>query len=171
MGNDDNGMTLLLHPAQDGKELFNFLYREHGGGLIQNNDLCTVAQNLHDFQGLLFGDRHIVDLFLGVNIKSKPGDHFVDLLITVFFQHKAGFFLAHPDIVCGGKNIHQLEMLMHHSNAKTLGILGRIDAHFFPIYQNRTAVRLVDAGKHIHQGGFAGAVFSQQSQNLTFFYR
>ena len=41
------------------------------------------------------------------------------------------------------------------------------DGDRLAVYQDLTFVRKVDAGQHIHQRGFAAAVFSQQRQNFT----
>ena len=91
----------------------------------------------------------------------------MDLLIALLFQQKAGLVLAHPNIIGGREHIHQFEMLVDHTDAQLLGIFGRRDGHFLTIHIYGTAVRLVNAGEHIHQRGLAGTVFSQKRQDLA----
>ena len=43
---------------------------QRGGGLIQDDDLGTVIQHLHDLQRLLFRNRHFINLFVWRNLKA-----------------------------------------------------------------------------------------------------
>ena len=167
MGNDDDGVALILHPAQHPEELVDFLHRQNCGGLIENDDPGAVVQHLDDLQGLLFGYGHIINFLSGIDLEAELFCHGFDLGIAVLFQRQTGLFLAHPDIVCSGKHIHQLEVLMHHADTQFLGIFRRIDGYLFPVHKNLTAVRLVNTGKHVHQCCLAGTIFAKQSQNFT----
>ena len=73
---------------------------------------------------------------------------------------------AQNDILGGGEHVHQLKMLMNHTDAVGERISGRTNQGFLPVDKNFAIIRKVDAGEHIHQGCFAAAVFTQQGQNL-----
>ena len=167
MGNDDNGVSLFLHAAQHAEELVDLLHRQHGSGLVQNDDLGTVVQNLDDLQGLLLRDGHVVDLLLGIDLKTEFLGHVLDLCVAVFLQEQTGFFLTHPDVVGGGEYIHQLEVLVNHADSQPFGILRGINGNLFAVHEDLTLVRLIDTGEHIHQGGLTGAVLTQQGEDLT----
>ena len=167
MGDNNDGVALFLHTAQDGKQLFDFLNGKNSSRFVQNNDLGAIIQHLDDLQRLLLGNRHIVDLLLGINVETEFLRHVLDFCIAILLQHQAGIVLAHPDIVSGGKHIHKLEVLMHHADAQPLGILGRINGNLLSINKDLAAIRLINTGNHIHQSGLAGTVFTQKCQNLT----
>ena len=58
-------------------------------------------------------------------------------------------------------------MLVHHTDSQGNGFLRRTDIHFFASQIDFTRVRLINAGQHIHQRGFARAVFAKQGQNFA----
>ena len=170
MGNDDDGVAVLFHFPQNGKQLLDLLDRQNGGRLVQNDDLGTVVEDLDDLQGLLFRYGHVVDLLFGVQLKAEFFGDLLHLGEAVLAQSQTGLLLAHPDVVGGREHTHQLKVLMDHADAQTLGILGGVDGDLFAVHQNGALVRLIDAGEHIHQGRFAGAVLAQKGQDLTGFY-
>ena len=166
VGDDDDGVSVLLHPPQHGEQLVDLLDGEHRGGLVQDDDLGSVVQHLDDLQGLLLRNGHIGHLFPWIDVKAEPLGHLPDLVITAPVQGKARLLPAHPDVVGGGEHIHQLEVLVDHADPQGLGLLGRPDGDRHSVHQDLSAVRLVDAGQHIHQCCLARAVFSKQSQDL-----
>ena len=146
-----------------------FLGGEDGGGLVQNQNVRTAVEDLDDLYSLLFGDGHIVDFFVGVNHKAifladlgNPGS-------CGFEVQLAGLFQSQYDIFCGGKDVHQFEVLMDHADAALEGILGGGDGDRISADQNLALIGKINSGQHVHQGGFAAAVFTQQGQNLTAF--
>ena len=166
VGNDDHGLAIRLHVAHHGKQLFGFLRGQHGGGFVQDQDICTTEQHLYDFQRLLLAHAHLVHFL--VQIQRK----------LVFFANRTGFvphaaqvkffaFVhAQGNVFHGGKHIHQFEVLVNHANAKGKGIARGTDICRLAIDDDLPAVRVIDTGDHIHQGCFAGAVLAQQGQNL-----
>ena len=56
---------------------------------------------------------------------------------------------------------------MDHADAVPKGILGRGDGHGLPVNVDLPFVRKINAGEHVHQCGFAAAVFPQQRQDLA----
>ena len=73
---------------------------------------------------------------------------------------------AQNDVLRGGKQIHQLKMLVNHTDPVPEGILGRADDNLFPVDQDLAFIGKIDAGDHVHQGGFAASVFAQDGQDL-----
>jgi hypothetical protein len=58
-------------------------------------------------------------------------------------------------------------MLMNHTDTQVDGILGGMDDSLFALQIDASGVRLVNARKHVHQRGFARAVFTQQCQDFA----
>ena len=71
-------------------------------------------------------------------------------------------------LVNGGEQVHQLEVLVDHADAQVEGVLGGGDGHRLSVDVDLPLIGEIDAGEHIHQGGLAAAVFTQQGQDLTF---
>ena len=165
VGDDDQGLAVVLHVAHHGKQLVGLLGGQHGGGLVQDQDVGPAVQDLHDLHRLLLGHGHIIDLLIRVNVEAVPVADFPDLLPGLGQVQLAGH--AQDDVFRGGKDIHQLEMLMDHADAQGKGVLGGGDGHRLAIDVDLPLVGEVDAGEHIHQSGLAAAVFTQQGQDLT----
>ena len=159
MGNDDDGVALGAHFAQDSKELVRLLRGQHGGGLVQNQNIRAAAEHLDDFHRLFFTHGHVVDFLIQIHFQSEAGAELLRL-------HGQLALHAQQDVLPGGEHIHQLEVLMDHADAHADGLAGTADGDLLAIQVNQAAVGLIDAGQHVHHGGLAAAVFAQQGQNL-----
>ena len=161
MGDDDNGLAIVAHTAQHVEKLLGFLRGQHGGGLIQNQYIRAAIEHLDDFHGLLFGNRHFMDLLVGVDIKAialadlaDALGHLADVIAILLIQPQ-------HDVFRSGKHVHELKVLMNHADAQVKRISGRTDDGFLTPNVDMSFIREVNAGNHIHQGGLAAAVFSQ----------
>ena len=111
----------------------------------------------------------------GIDLNVRPGE-ILALLgengsgKTTLMNMLSGIY--QPDsgtILVDGK-----EVTIHSpQDAKKLGI-GMVHQHFklvdcdlLAVDPNAAAVRLINAGEHVHKGGLAGAVLAQKRQDLT----
>ena len=170
VGDDDDGLAVGAHVAQDGEELFGLLGGKDGGGLIQNQDVRPPVEHLEDLHRLLLRHRHVVDLFAGIDVKAVL---FADLL------HPAGGgpeiegplpLQAQDDVLCRGEHVHQLEVLGDHADAQGVGVLGGADGDLPPAHADVSLVWEVDAGDHVHQGGLAASVRAPDRYNFCVHY-
>jgi len=56
---------------------------------------------------------------------------------------------------------------MHHPNSQGASLPGRRDPAEHPVYPNLSCVRPHHAVRHMHQGGFSGAVFTEKGMNFA----
>ena len=56
---------------------------------------------------------------------------------------------------------------MNHADMKLERILWRANINTHSVHIDTAAVRVINAGKHIHQSRFAASVFTQKGQNLS----
>ena len=158
----DYAFAVGFHCAQHGKQFVGFGRGQYGGRLVQNKDVCAAVQRFDYFHRLLFRHSHVVHLFVGVNVKAVTFAHFhnalfccLQVVLTADTQH---------DVFRSGKHVHQLEVLVYHAYSAGECVFGRSDYFFFAVNVNCTAVGVVDACQHVHQGCFAAAVFAQHGK-------
>ena len=60
-------------------------------------------------------------------------------------------------------------MLVHHSDAKAVGIIWVFEMHHFAVFLNDALFRLVHAEQNAHQRGFSRTVFAQKRMDLALF--
>ena len=76
--------------------------------------------------------------------------------------------LAAQEHVAGDvERVDELEHLMDHGDAETRRVGGRVDSRTNAVEPNRPAVRLVDAGQHLHQRRLAGPVLADERDDLA----
>ena len=167
MGDDDDRFPVVPHTAQDREQHLGLLGSQHGGGLVQNQDVGVAVEDLDDLHRLLLRYRHFVDLLVGVHVEPVAlGD-----LLHAGLGLGAGvarlILDAQDDVLGGGEDVDQLEVLVDHTDLMGEGILGGGDDHLTAVHQNGSLVGEIDAGDHVHEGGLTAAVLTENGQDLT----
>ena len=166
MGDDDNALAVITHTAEHSEQFLGLLRGQNSGRLVQNQDVCATVQNLDNFHGLLFGDTHSVDLFLGVNLKAVLLADLCHLLFSLFQVILTLFLQTQHNVLRCAEYIHQFEVLVDHADLIGKGILGGSNHNLLAIDEDLSFIGEIDAGDHIHKGGLATAVFAQNRENL-----
>ena len=166
MGNDDDGAAFVAHLAQYGEQALNFLWRQHRCGLVEHQRARPAIEHLENLHRLLFADGERIDLARGVDVQAKAVAQIRNFPVELF---AVGIVPGSPqdDVFLHGKHVHELEMLMNHTDAQRDGVVRGADMHFLAVYADMARVRAVNAGEHVHQRGLAGAVFTQQGQDFA----
>ena len=162
---DHDGFPVVPHIPQNGEQLVCFLRRQHGGGLVQDQDIRSAVQHFDNLHRLLLGNRHIINLLARIHVKTVSVADLPDLLrsaLQVQFP-----FQAQHDVLRRAQNVHQLKMLVNHSDPQFKGFLRGSNHHRFTVHADRAGIREIDPREHIHQGRLPAAVFSQQRQDLS----
>ncbi len=77
-------------------------------------------------------------------------------------EHRTGVFVqAEHSVLHHGEAPHQHEFLVHHTNAKRDGVFRAVDCDRLAVDQDRSGIHGMESVENLHQGAFAGAVFSQ----------
>ena len=165
VGDDDNRLAGVAHVAQDGEELVLLLRGQHGGRLIQNQDISAAIQHLDNFNRLLLRNGHIVNLLVRVDIKAilvADFPNFADggLHIQLFIQ-------TEDDVFRRREHIHQLKVLMNHADAQMERLLRGGDGHGLAVDVDFALVGVVNSGEHVHQCSFAASILAQQRKNFA----
>ena len=163
VGDDDDGMPLIAHVAQHLEQPVRLLGGEHGGRLVQNQDVRAAVEHFDDFHRLLLRHAHFIDLFMRINLKSVLFGQGANLALHLPHVQPQLSRKAQNDVFGCGEHIHQLKMLVNHADTQGEGVLGRADDHLAALHIDMARVRKVNAGQHVHQRRLAAAVLAQHT--------
>ena len=101
------------------EELVGLLGGQHGGGLVQDQDVRAAVEHLDDLHRLLLADTTSRRSFWSGSM-SKP--YFSQMARTLALRPLSGRACRRPmaqdDVFGGGEHIHQLEVLVDHADAQ-----------------------------------------------------
>ena len=80
MRDDDDRLALRAHAAQDGKQLFDLLRREHRRRLVQDQKLRLTIERLQEFHTLLLPDRQMLNRRVWINRQPELFGEFANPL-------------------------------------------------------------------------------------------
>ena len=81
----------------------------------------------------------------------------------------ACILVTEDDVVQHGEALHQLEVLVNHADAQSIGVVGVVDFDLHAVLFDHALFGLIKAEQNAHQRGFSGAVFTQQGVYLALF--
>ena len=169
VGDEQDALAFLGKLPHGVHQLVDLLGGEHGGGLVENEDLIVAVEHLQDLHALLHANGDVLHLGIQVNFEAVFFAQGLHLRPGFLFLQEAqpGGLSAQDDVVQHGEHVDQLEVLVHHADAQGRGVVGVVDLHHFAVLADLALFRLVQAEQHAHQRGFARAVFAQQGVDLT----
>ena len=169
MGNEQNGFALCRQILHDLHKLLDLLRRQHRSRLVENEDLVVAVQHLQDLHALLHTHGDVLHQRVHVHLQSVPLRQLLHLFAGFLFLHEAqlGGLRPQNDIIQYREYLHQLEMLVYHSDTQGGRHIRVGDIDLFAVFANFARLGLIQTEQHAHQRGFAGAVFAQQSVDLA----
>ena len=171
VGDDNDGLALPLQFTEVVEELVHLLRREHGGGLVHDEDVHVAVEHLEDLDALARPDGYVLDLGAGVEVElvllDESGNR-PDLLLGVDeAQSLVQDLCPQQDVLVHGQARHELEVLVHHAQAMLDRIGGRAEAHLLAPDEDPPASGLQHAVEHVHEGGLAGAILADDALYLA----
>src|SRR6266436_4576418 len=112
---------------------------------------------------LLLGDPKVLHERIRIDLDAEVGKSFLRPRPHLSISEEAPGtheFVAQEKIFHRGKVGAQIELLKNDTDAEAKGLSSMIELHLVSLEINLSRIRLVNAGKDFHQGGFAGAVFT-----------
>ena len=145
---------------EDGEELVHLLRREHGGRLVEDEQLRVAVQRFQQLDALLLAHGEVFDD--GVRIDGEPelGGERADATRRVrqIEGERRARLGAEHDVLRHRHRVHQHEVLMHHADAQRDGVVGVRDFPGLAVDQDLAAVGGVEAIRNPHRGGLPRAV-------------
>ena len=154
MGNEQDRLPLFGQILHDLHEFFNFLRCQYCRRLIEDQDVIVPVEHLENLGSLLHAYGDILDLRIRIYRKAIALAELHDFLSGFLLLQDAmlrGFYTEH-DVFKNGEYLDQLEVLMNHANAISIGIIRIIDLHFFSIQLDDSFFRLNHSEQYGHQG-------------------
>ena len=166
----DDRQPLVPQSAQEGEEALRLSRTEGGVRLIHDDDLGLLLQRARNLDQLLLGDRELANF--GPRVE-RDGHLRQDLFrsghhLTLVEQPRSERRLTIGEDVAGDREMgEEIELLKDDADPEPAGMEGIGDDDRFAAQHQRAAVRLVDAGQHLHDGRLAGAVLPHHGVDLA----
>ena len=174
VGDEDDGVPLLLEMDQLLEELHRLLGGEHGGGLVQDQDLGAPDQGLQNLHLLLHAHRDVHDLGVGVHFQIKLFAEFLgegDGLVEIHEELALPGLHAQDHVLRHRQAGHQHEVLMDHADPMGDGHGGGGEGNLFPLDKDFAVGGLLHAEEHLHQGGLARPVLPHEGMDLALLHQ
>lgn len=165
----DDGGAVGGEPAQGPEQSVGLPGREHGRGLIEQDDASPAVQHAHDLQGLAFA--HAEPFDRRVEIERQPcvlhhGEGVLSALVAI--QSQPGpRFCSEDDVVERGEGLDEHEVLVHEADAASRSLPGGGGMQPLPLHEHRSAVRRPGAARQAEQGRFSSTVFPDHGVHAT----
>ena len=171
VGDIDHADPLFLEPLEHREQMAHVVGRQRCGGLIKHQHFGFDCDSTGNGQQRFFGARKIENACIRVEINAdflqcpmcaSPYQIPVDQADAAWKTHdqRHVFRDRHP--------LDQPQILMDEGNRLRGAFFQRGGGFdFLAMKQDAAAIALVNARQHLDQRGFAGAVFTEQRQNLA----
>ena len=169
VADENDGQTLRNHLREGVEQGFAFLRREHGGGLIQNQDARAAIQRLQNFHALAFAHTQARHLGIGIDHQSKLLRHRHQLLARsgAVRDGRPQRLGAEQHVVEHGEVVGEREVLVHHADARRQCRARIARWQHFAMHADAALVGHVVTEKNRHQRRFARAVLAQKREHLA----
>ena len=161
---EDDGAALGRHAPEHLEEGLRLLRREHGGGLVEDEQLGLAGEGLDDLDALLLADRELPDPGAGVHVKPVALAQLGDPRFRSGPSDAA--VLAEHHVLGDGERLDQAEVLVHHADARLDRVARRVELHRQAVQCQRALVGSVEAGQAVGERRLAGAVLAEEGVDL-----
>ena len=123
---DDDRLSLLAHAAKDGEELLDFLRRQHGGRLVENQQLRVPIERLQQLDALLLADRQVFDRARADRPQLELFGQLCGCRAAASSRSSASARArlgAEHDVLGHRHRVDQHEVLVHHADAERDGVV------------------------------------------------
>ena len=171
-------MFLEQDGADDLEKLLRLRAAQGGGRLVEDEEPALLRQGAGNQHHLLLREGETADRRARVQRDVELPEDPAGLLV----QRPPPHHLPRPHVVhhevehdvltdAQGGNQRRVHLLVDHLDAEALGLPRGADTHLPAVDEDPACVMRVGAGKHLHEGGFAGAVRAHQGMGNARFGR
>lgn len=165
VADEQNAAAFAGQAAQGDEQFVGLLGRQHRGWFVEDQQADVLHQAANDLHPLALADGQAVHQAFRLQGHAVALRNLADLRLQLLRRAGRG---AHGqgDVLRHAQGFEQREMLEHHADPQAAR-LGRI-AHelMLPLPDQLARVGLGHPVDDLHQGAFAGAVFTEQGMDL-----
>ena len=127
-----------------------------------------MGDGLGNFAHLLFRHGQAAHGFLRVDFNPEMGKELFRLVVhSPVVDENAAFRLpADKNILRDGQMAHHVQLLVNNDDPGLLRFPGVVEFHLLSLEGDGSGVLCINAGEHLHQGGFSGAIFAHQGMDF-----
>ena len=164
VGNVYDAQLLRPQIPDDLEQLVDLRLRQRGGRLVKDDDLRFMADGLGDLTHLLFADGEVAHLLGRVDVDAQLVEKFLRFFVHAGVVNQEALFElpADKDVLGNGQMVHHVQFLVNDDDTGFLRLPGVMEFDFLSFIGDGPFIFGIDAGQHLHQGGFARAVLSHQ---------
>ena len=170
MRDEQDGHALGLQAPDGLHQLIDLLLAQGGGRLVHDNQLGIQRHSLGDLHHLLLAGAQLAafhfDIDLGVAQRSQC---LLGLLIHSGIIQKAVFLngASHENVIRDRQLFDNVQLLVHAGDARLAGLDRVVEHDLLAVHIDFPLLRHMHAGEHLDQGGFAGAILTDQAVDLS----
>ena len=171
VGDKEDALALGREVFHDLHEFLDFLRRQNGRRLVEDQDLVVAVEHFENFGALLHTDGDILNDCIGIDVQTVFLRQRENLFARVLLLQEAHFVRlnAENDVVEDREALDQLEVLMHHADAEFVCVVRVADLDLAAVLVDLALLRLVQTEQDAHERRFARAVFAEQGMNFSLF--
>jgi hypothetical protein len=154
VADEDDRLALRPQALDDLEQLAGFLGRQHGGRLVQDQDVRAAVQRFEDLDPLLLADGYGFHARVRIDRETEPRRKLAHPLLRPFVveQDPCARRLAGQHDVLGDRHHRdEHEVLVHHADAVIDRLPRRGDGNAFPVDAELALVGLVEPVEDVHE--------------------
>ena len=163
-------LPLARQAAHDLEQLARLLRRQHGGRLVEDQDVGAAVERLQDLDPLLLADRDVLDPRGRVDrepVALRDLAHALARALEVEEDAAVRRLGREHDVLGDRHHRDQHEVLVHHPDAGVDRLPRRPELDLAALDVDLALVRVVEAVDDVHQRRLAGAVLAEQRVHLA----
>ena len=167
VGNVDDGDALFAKLLDDAEHDLQLAVGQHGGRFVHDEHAGVIVDGVHDLHDLLARDRERRDLRVDVDVHAQLIHDLLRAPAHTRPVHELALHheVAEEHIFGNGQRLCQLDLLMHHADARAACFDRRLEAAALAVQNDLARVRLIDAGKDLDERRFARAVLAHETMD------
>ena len=162
VGDEHDRLALGPERRQHAKEMIRFLWRQHCGRLVEDQQIGAAVERLEDLDALALAHAEVLHARVRVDFEVVFAPEPLELgprSAEARAEPEAAFDTEH-DVFQNGERFHQHEVLVHHADPRRERFLRATDGGRRAAHEDLAAVGTVVAVEDPHQRRLAGAVLA-----------
>ena len=164
-------LPALGQAADDLEQLLRLLRRQHGGRLVEDEDVRLAVERLEDLDALLLADGDVLDPRAAGRRRARSARRSRGRAAPPRSMSSrtpdARRLLGEHDVLGDGHHRDEHEVLVHHPDARLDRVVRRAEPHRLALDRDLALVRVVEPVEDVHQRRLAGAVLAEERVHLA----